>query len=949
MLKQKKKNGLLKEAVRLALFASLTSAMVAPVAMAQDGDVEEVVVTGSSIKRVAMEGTLPVQVLTREDIDSLGVKNVEDLIQQLPSMQGFTTSSDSVGGGGGGIQTASLRDLGEQYTLVLLNGRRLAPADSGGTINLSSIPFAAIETVEVLTDGASALYGSDAIAGVVNFILKKEVDTTTVTVSTSSTQEGGGDSVNASITSGFGNLNEDGYNLTVSYSHDSQDQLKASDRDFAKTGMISFEKNGRDLYFFNGSGNAIPGNARIKYTDGTLLTDEDGNNVLDGDGNTILKEFSRTFNPYAAENGSCAPNNSAIFDECFFDYTSTIEIIPESERDSLFLQGNYKLNEDMTAFASLNLSDYSMTTRIAPYPTGWVRLPNDATIVVDNVVPHMTADELAALAAGTLTVDGRWRALPAGNRTTEWNTKSTHIVAGVEGQWNEIDFNAALTSSKNDVDQNYPTGWLLENEFGAAVSAGDIDIFAPAGVVTNIDNVVYSGNWSNQTTKLTALDVTGSKDVFEMAGGSAYLGAGINFSKNTYENSLSQANEDQVLLFLGADTAYDLERSSYGTFVELVAPVTEALELTGSLRYDNFGAVKDSLNGGNVNDSDNDVTYKLSARLQASDTVILRSSFGTGFKAPSLLDIARPRSDFGVTGATYACPFEVTDPLAAYCLTGQSQYAEYLQGNPNLKSETSEQFNFGIVFTPSDSFTAELTYWSINMEDVVTGLTEAQIFEDPELYRDLFTTRLNSSTGENELAILISSVNVGKSENSGIDWNLIWEDEMSFGTWTNRFSGTYMVKSQYTRPGTDDDWISSLGEFGDNNAVTFRVLSQFSSNIKHPGFLGSDSFSHTLTANYKSGYDDQFQSADFCSVTEVDALGDCVAIQLTVASYTTLDYQTQYSYDDQLTVTFGVNNLADNQPGLSLRTGGAGHQVAFDPRYTDSYGRTIYLTLNYEF
>jgi iron complex outermembrane receptor protein len=133
---------------------------------------QRVEVTGSSIKRIAAEGALPVITINREEIDRSGATSTQELIQNLPSMQGFISSANSVNGGGGGVTTASLRDLGPAYTLVLLNGRRVAPYNTGSSVNLEQLPLSAIERIEILADGASALYGSDAIAGVVNFITK---------------------------------------------------------------------------------------------------------------------------------------------------------------------------------------------------------------------------------------------------------------------------------------------------------------------------------------------------------------------------------------------------------------------------------------------------------------------------------------------------------------------------------------------------------------------------------------------------------------------------------------------------------------------------------------------------------------------------------------------------------------------------------------------------------
>jgi iron complex outermembrane receptor protein len=917
----------LAKSVRLALISgAAAAAFAAPVAFAaEDGaKVERIQVTGSAIKRTDMEGSLPVTVLTAEDIARTGVDSVAELMQQLPAMQGFTTTSDSVGGGGGGIQTASIHDLGEAYTLVLLNGRRLAPRGSGSTIDLNSIPLSAIARVDVLTDGASALYGSDAIAGVVNFILKENVNETTITGKISRPQEDGGESWNGSITTGFGDLDSDGFNVMLSYSRDSKDQLKSTDRDFAKSGILSFENGGRDLYFFNGSPNAIPGNARLYFNDDTSVD----------------------FNPYRNETGACAENTSSLEDWCWFDYTTTIEIQPENERDSFLVKADFALTDDLSGFVEASYSDFSMTTRIAPYPSGGVFVSKDSPLFDTYFTPNLPAGKtLDDVDTGL----GVWRALPAGNRTTEWNTKSTHIVAGIEGTiGDDIDFEAAYTYSVNDTDQNYPTGWLIESKFGDAVESGAIDIFAPAGTVTQeqVDaaGIVYSGDWSNDKTEMHGLDFKFSMPVFEVNGNNAYFAAGADYRAYDYDNSLSQANQDSILLFLSADTPYSMSREVYGAFAELNAPLTDDFDVTASLRYDNVGAVDDNLNGIKVNDSDDDITYKLSARWEPTDDLLVRASYGTGFKAPSMLDIGQPRAEFGVTSGNYVCPFLGTgDPKEAWCKPGKQQYNVYTQGNPNLKSETSSQYSGGFVYAPSNDFSFGLDYWVVEMEDVVTSLTESQIFDEADKYYDLFTFKTNTLTNIDELAILQASVNVGKSTNSGIDWHFNSSSDVSFGTVHFGFTGTYMIDSEYTRPGTTDDYISSLGQFGDNNAVTFRVVSQFSAGLEH------DDFYHNFTLNYKSGYADQFQSKDDCAVTETDAFGDCQDVQLSVASYTKVDYQSRWNITDSASVTVGINNLFDVQPSLSLRTGGAGHQVGYDPRYTDSYGRTFYLTGAYTF
>jgi iron complex outermembrane receptor protein len=184
---------------------------------------------------------------------------------------------------------------------------------------------------------------------------------------------------------------------------------------------------------------------------------------------------------------------------------------------------------------------------------------------------------------------------------------------------------------------------------------------------------------------------------------------------------------------------------------------------------------------------------------------------------------------------------------------------------------------------------------------------------------------------------------VGQSINKGIDWDLTVGNDLSFGRLSTTLAGTYVLDSKYTRPGTTDDWISSLGRFGDDNAVVFRTVAKFINTLTH------DDFAHSVTLNYRSGYEDQAQYADSEYVRLGSINGEGVDIQLSVPSYATINYQTKYQAMDALGVTFGINNLADRAPPLSLRSGGAGHQVGFDPRYTDVYGRTFYLGLDYKF
>ncbi|MGE0621383.1 MAG: TonB-dependent receptor plug domain-containing protein [Pseudomonadales bacterium] len=902
----------------------LASLATAPV-YAQEEVIEEIVVTGSAVRRTDLDTALPIQLLTAEDITQTGVTNAMELMDTLPAMQNYITASDSVGGSGGGIRTANLRGIGDQYTLSLLNGRRMAPADSGSSIDLSNIPLAAVERVEVLADGASALYGSDAIAGVVNFILKDEVDQTTFSLRGDVPQEDGGDSWIFDIVTGFGDLDQDGWSFVASYSHEEQDQLAAADRDFAETGFVFFNYAGERMYFQNSSANSIPGNAYVYTQDyDALIT---------------------SFNPYAQANGGvCATQTTPTDLTCQFDYTSTIEIQPEFDRDSVFLNGKLQFTENLTGFATVLWSQYAMTTRIAPYPTGEIPLPLDSALVQNEVLPYLSPAELAALDIGGPNegeVTGTWRALPAGNRTTEWDTESTNITAGLEGNFGTFNYTAAVTHAITNTEQNYPTGWLLLDEFVAAGSSGAFNIFAGQDTWTDADQqalnpTIYSGPWDEVDNTMTALEVQGSMPVFELSGGEAQLAVGADYRITNYDRSISQANEDELLLFLSKDTPYELERDQWGIYGELWMPLMDNLEVTASVRYDDISAVEDKLNGGSIDKGDDDVTYKFSALYRLTDMVAFRGSYGTGFKAPSMREIGEPLSEFGVTSGTYDCPFTAGDPLFQYCRPQAAQYDVYRQGAASLQFETSTQWTVGAVLEPWEGFDMTVDYWNIELEDLVQRLTESQIFNNADLYPNLFTTKTNLATNQEFLAIIQEAVNAGTRDNSGIDYALNQVLDTGWGTVELGVRGTYMLESDSSLTG------SSLGKFGNDDAVVFR------NRIAFKAGLYSGNWSHNVNIWFRSGYDDQAQEVEITGTGAPLGEGPTQLVQLKVDSYTTMDYLVEYRMlEDSLGITFGVTNLTDEAPPLSLRTSGSGHQVGWDPRYSDAYGRTFFLKAEY--
>ncbi len=909
------------------------STMVATPAMAQDAT-QRVEVTGSSIKRVVSEGALPVQTFTQEDIKRSGVTTVTDFIQQLPVMQGFTVAADSVGGGGGGITTASIHDVGEQYTLVLLNGRRLAPATSGTTIDLNAIPLAAIERIEVLTDGASALYGSDAIAGVVNFILKSGASPFQFDARYSKPQHAGGDSFNLGFSKGFGDYNRDGFTFFGSLSYDRARQLKASQRDFAKTGIIEFtDQQGRRLSFFNGSSRSVPPNVDVRYTDPAKVTATNPTGTA-----------STSLNPYLLANGNCPPAHVASGRQCIFDYTSSVEISPEQERTSLFGSAQFKLSNNLRAFTDFAFTDASILARIAPYPAEF-SLSTANPLYAKYVLPYLTPLQ----AANVTSVNVKYRLYDLGNRSYDYRTKSQHVVGGVDGVVAGWDVNSALTFSTQKQLQNYVAGFPLEVPFNAALASGAIDPFPytlgtmPAAQLEALRKTGFVGTYNTTDIKMVGVDARASRELFKLGGGNASLGLGLDARRTSYKVAANPAVANAEILFDDPQPEYDLSRRNAGLFGELLMPITKELEITGGVRYDSVTGVEDGRSKTTFGSTQDATTFKLSGKFKPMSTLLFRGSVGTGFRAATMREIAQPLVDFGVTGGTYKCPFNAGyDPLG-YLAKGyvcdDLQKELFQGGNANLKPEKSEQWTFGMVFEPTAATSVGLDLWGVKVKNAVSSVSERLILSDPARYLSLYTTKFKASNNLTYVAIKDAPVNIGQLDNMGLDWDFQYKSNTPYGKVNGRVGGTYLIKSRYTTPGTSDQWETSLGRFGSNDAVSFR-------NVIHvQGTLDTGKWSHTAVLNFRSGYKDILHDEDNCAV---DDGVDCIATQLDVPSHTTVDWQTKWTATKNVNVVLGISNLFDRKPPLSLRNTGS-HQLGYDPRYASPVGRSVYLSGSYQF
>ncbi len=901
---------------------------VGVVAFAQGSQVVEI--TGSSVRRIDAESSLPVQIITKEDIARTGATSVVDLIRRLPTIQGGIGESGSVGGSSYGFSSISVHNIGDTRTLVLLNGHRLAQF-GGQTLtgfaagfDLNSLPVSAIERVEVLTDGASALYGADAIAGVVNFITKRNTGDGEVSVGYSAPADGAREK-RFSISKGFGSQDKDGFNLVLNYSHDERTQLNSIDRDFASSGKVLFSNGGKNYRFQQFSESTIPAN--VTNNAGILL------------------------NPTLLKTGECAPFSfrvtTAAGDRCGFDFVSTLEIYPIRKRDNLMATATKSIG-DHELFADVLYSKSSQTSRIAPVPGG-VSIPAGSALHTKYLLPLGI----------TTTRTARYRVFDLGKRTSDDTAKFLDIAVGSRGLLAGWDYNAAFTHSVSDVKGSI-AGYPGALAFTRLLRSGKIDPFVGIGQqsadgLAELNKANYNGYWDGGRAKLDTASLRGSKEIAKLDAGPVLLGAGFNYNREQFAAKPSLFAQgllaDPVAGTLcdpvknpdacdqrfgdGAVTPpYTASRNSAGLFGEVIVPVTKSLETSASVRYDRYS------------DFGNATTAKASFKWTPSKSFLLRGSLGSGFKAPSVPQVNASERPYGVTSEAYPCTpalLAIAKSLGAECQDGETQYDQKAGGNKNLKAEKSNQATLGLRFEPSPALSIGADYWYVGIRDAIGQIPEQSAFADPAKFSSSWSTNVDIGANRKYLAFLADNKNLGKYFASGVDIDVSSRMKTGIGDLKSQLTMTYMLREDQ-QVEKDGAYFSAVGlNSPDLGVVTFRVQGRWANTLK------TGPLTNTLALNFKSGYTDQEKT-----VQVLDDAGKQTGtenIKLKVKRYFTFDYQGSYDFGKSLGLTFGVLNLFDRDPPFSLVTSGTnkGQQFGYDDRYYDPRGRTLYANLQYRF
>jgi len=880
---------------------------IAPsLAMAQDATtLQRVEVTGSAIKRLDAETSVPITTLKADDLKKVGVETVEQILNLVSGNQTTQGSSQSVGLVTGGAAFANLRGLGQNKTLVLLNGRRMANSSFDGSApDLNMIPFAALDRIEVLRDGASSLYGTDAIGGVINFITKKDMTGGSITIGAESPQLGGGKSNNVNIGFGVGDLTKDGYNIMGFFDHQAQESISSTQRSFGSTGYIPA------LGISKSSGNAYPANYFQPSADG--LSASPGANPS-------------------------APNCDAQFSfhlsgaKCRYDYTSWVNLIPPTIRNSAMLKGTFAVNGETEVNVEYFYTKGINSTTIAPVPYGALTVnPGTPFFPGAGITPAPTNFTIDP----TLPVAVQWRAVPTGPREDRSESIQQRLVVSLDGSAGGWDYSTGISYNRNDLTNNLTGGYTNGDIITSGVANGIINPFGAqtSGGMALLNSAQVTGNLLTGKGEVMALDAHASRELGDWmgAGRKAALAVGAEVRNERFSFVANAPFAAQVVASTGVDPATNSvgDRSVAAVYTELNLPVSKTFDVTGAVRYDKYSDFGSTTNP------------KLSFRYQPSNSVLFRGSASTGFRAPSLYDVNAPTT-YTNTANAWDDPVKCVNgnpvPGALPTACG-SQFMSLSGGNKQLNPEKSKNLTFGVALEPAKNLSVAVDLWWIRLTDTIGSLADTTIFSNPTKYAYLFkrapdgslSTDGSQCPGANCGYVLDNTMNLGGTNTNGVDLTMAYLlRTSSAGTFNFTLNGTYVDKYEYQNE-PDGIWNQNVGIYSGTGPV-FKWQTTFNVQWKYGEYgLG-------LTNRYKSGYFDQ---------NDPNQVAAC-CVNNSVGAYSLWDINGSWSPTKALTIVAGVRNMFNTSPPFSNQ--GATFQVGFDPRFTDPTGRAGYVRGTYNF
>jgi iron complex outermembrane receptor protein len=886
---------------------------------------EEVVVTGTSIKGLNAETALPVQVVSREEIARTGVTSTQDLFRQISaaSSSGTTVSANATGNQTGGISTISLRGLGSDRTLILINGRRSAvyggssAGAAGSSVDISGIPLAAIERVEILKDGASAIYGSDAIAGVVNFILRSDYQGAEVSAYAGTpTQKGGGQTETVSAYGGLGDLKQDRYNIAlgVNFEHDSA--LMGADRPFASRYAPAF---GNDVT----SSFAFPANVAIPGKTGG------------------------TRNP---DVGNCGPYSLSDVNfpkQCRFDNSGFDSIIPEETKISGNLNAHLALTDSAQLYGEASVSQVKTTVTVQPVPLSYQNpllpgnpyigylagllagpykgynnpavTPGTGAFLLGPSSPYYPTAFAAANGQAGQPLNLIYRDFANGQRNFEDIANTFRVVGGLKGNAAGWDYDTSVLFSEVQVHENLLSGYPLYSKIMPLLDAGNINPFGattdPAQLAAAKGTEFVGEDFSSHTS-LASLSGTASRALIDLPAGPLSGAVGGEIRRETFAYNPAVAIQTGDIAGQGGNALpEDASRDVESAYVELNAPIVKGLDVDTAVRYDHYQHIGSTVNP------------KASVKWQPDSWLLVRASAGTGFRAPSLTDLYAAQAS-SVTGNgtrdPIQCPtFAANNPACSF------QFTTITGGNPNLTPEKSTTFTFGTVIEPVKNLTVGLdSFWIFLKNEIVGGgLNYAFILQNAQTATQ-YANLLTRDAAGNITSISQTNANLFKLNTSGLDIDLKYSfDVGNAGRVSLLGNGTYFYK--YATQNADGSWT---GQIDKGLTSVGGVISRWRHNAT--ALYEIDAFNISLTQNFQKKYH--------------DSAGNISGVSRDVAAYQTFDLQASYAVLKQLKFALGVRNIFNQNPPYANYAGSANNFVGgYDLSYGDPLGRFVYARVTY--
>ncbi|NJS14378.1 MAG: TonB-dependent receptor [Sphingopyxis sp.] len=951
----------------LAMTAAPAVAQDSAAPAAEEDKDNEILVTGSRIKRDPKDSSVPLEVITMKDLERESISNPEQFVQYLASSgtgpENLASNSDVVSGqqrGNNGSSTANLRGQGSNGTLVMLNGRRVAAHGlNGGSVDVNQIPFAALERVEVLKDGASAIYGTDAIGGVINFITRNDYEGVTMNAFYDITEEGDSPLYRVSALAGYGDLGDQGFNIMASVSYEKRSALRGSQRDFVNTFQpdrgLSVDTRGTPFATFiplagtaytTATAPFIPGSTTTRLTGGINILDlpgQAGCGAIDGQApyDPVLWAFPEAQFACAWDTGRAAVLQQPIDTLTWFG------------RGVVNL-GDHQLSVEVTgsdASSAKRFSNLQLTPNTTSQNYAYRRIAGVNDAIFDDLANRLTAafPTFSPLLAATPALSYRWRCIECGVREIETETQTQRYFIGAEGPiFKGWDYSVGASLAQSEAQSTLGSGYYFRGTLGngapdpnaptapgatqpgiiGVLNSGRLNPFLLPGqqqsqqaidmlrAVSAEGTVLYGGRF-----RVTQLDASLAGDLFELPGGTVKAALGIDYRRETYRfngDVRAAAARPTIIAapFDDGNALTGVKREIKAAFAELLVPVFDQLELSFAARIDDYRGLGSTTNP------------KISAKFRPTDWLMLRGSYNTGFRVPSFNQIFN-----GVTLALYSgrdiadprtCPGGVPNAAQAGCAALTTlQIAN--GGRPNLRPETSEQMSLGIVLEPTSNISFTADWWTINRDDTIQTLSLRQLVDNFSFFEERF---IRGAGGQLDV-IDQTWVNAGSTRTQGIDIAARGRFDLGGGALTAGVDGTYLLKKE--------ERVTPTAPFGNLRGV-FSFANDLGIKWKHNAYVtwSNDDWAFSLSQIFRGGYRNQ-QLPGVANGT-VNPPNDVIKTD----DYVIYNASASFTGAPGFRFTIGVKNLFDKDPPFAVTYDSAsGAGSSWEPRVADPRGRAF--------